>query len=266
MITFSIITITYNAARYISRTTESVLQQSYPHIEHILVDGASTDSTLTLEKEYKRRSDTSGSGHHVIISSEPDEGLYDAMNKGLGMATGDYVCFMNAGDTLHRSNTIEAIVANTELGNTQISHQLLPAVLYGDTDIVDNEGMFLFHRRLSPPEHLSWLSFLHGMLVCHQAFYARTDIAQTIPYNTRYKYSADFDWCIQVMRKAQHNRLPIKNVHATVADYMQEGTTTAHHQESLRERYHIMCKYYGPFTTFLIHLWFVIRSVIKTRR
>ncbi|MBL1935225.1 glycosyltransferase, partial [Klebsiella pneumoniae] len=78
-------------------------------------------------------------------------------------------CFLNAGDFLPAADTVSHIV---EMLNGQ-----LPAVLYGDTDIVDGEGRFLHHRRLSPPEKLSWKSFRQGMLVCHQAFYARTDFA-----------------------------------------------------------------------------------------
>jgi glycosyltransferase involved in cell wall biosynthesis len=263
MITFSIVTITYNAEKYIQRTYESVLQQSYPSIEHILVDGASTDNTLNIEKEYMEKSYAASNGHEVRIVCEPDNGLYDAMNKGLKMATGDYVCFLNAGDTLHDDNTIDTMVKNAELNEIQAEELPLPAVLYGDTNIVDDKGTFLFRRRLSPPENLTWRSFKYGMLVCHQAFYARTDIAKETPYNTNYKYSADIDWCIRIMQRAEQKGLLIKNTHATVADYMQEGTTTANHKKSLHERYQIMCNYYGSFNTFMMHAWFAIRKIIK---
>ena len=101
------------------------------------------------------------------------------------------------------------------------------------------------------------------MLVCHQAFYARTDIARQVPYDLSYRYSADVDWCIRVMRLAADLHLPLKNVHAVVANYLEEGTTTRHHRASLRERYHIMCKYYGRLSTMCMHLWFAIRNIIK---
>ena len=94
MIRISIVTITYNAARSLQRTLDSVRSQQYPHIEHLIIDGASKDDTVKIAEEYKKTSP-----HEVRIQSEPDKGLYDAMNKGLQKATGDYVVFLNAGDS-----------------------------------------------------------------------------------------------------------------------------------------------------------------------
>ena len=138
-----------------------------------------------------------------------------------------------------------------------------PAVLYGDTDIVDGEGRFLHHRRLAPPEHLTWKSFRHGMLVCHQAFYARTDFAIATPYNQKYRYSADVDWCIRIMKAAAKENVPLLNLHMVVANYTEEGQTTIHHRESLIERYKVMESHYGRISTFLMHCWFAVRAVFK---
>ena len=102
---------------------------------------------------------------HTVVS-EPDRGLYDAMNKGIRLATGDYVCFLNAGDELHEDDTLQLIV-HSLAGLSE-----LPDVIYGRTAIVDREGHFLRMRRLEPPENLTWRSFRQGMLVCHQAFFA----------------------------------------------------------------------------------------------
>lgn len=263
MIKFSIITITYNAAPVFSRTADSVLHQHYRNVEHIIIDGASTDKTLALAKDYMERSYAASNGHDIRIVSEPDNGIYDAMNKGVAQASGDYICFLNAGDSLPSADTLDKIVANADLSKTQAEGFPLPAVLYGDTHVVDGDGRFLHRRRLSPPEHLTWRSFRHGMLVCHQAFYVRTDIAREVPYNLQYKYSADVDWCIRIMRLAGERGLQLKNVHAVLANYLQEGTTTRHHKESLKERFHIMCHYYGSFSTVCMHLWFAVRNIIK---
>ena len=168
MIKFSIVTITFNAEGALPRTLESVLRQGYPAIEHLIVDGASADGTLGVAYDYKRRSDSAANGHAVAISSEPDRGLYDAMNKGLARATGDYVCFLNAGDYLPATDTI-GLLARTAASAMDAGGGL-PAVIYGDTDIVDDAGRYLGPRRLRPPRNLSWRSFRHGMLVCHQAF------------------------------------------------------------------------------------------------
>lgn len=263
MIKFSIITITYNAAPVFSRTADSVLHQHYRNVEHIIIDGASTDKTLALAKDYMERSYAASNGHDIRIVSEPDNGIYDAMNKGVAQASGDYICFLNAGDSLPSADTLDKIVANADLSKTQAEGFPLPAVLYGDTHVVDGDGRFLHRRRLSPPEHLTWRSFRHGMLVCHQAFYVRTDIAREVPYNLQYKYSADVDWCIRIMRLAGERGLQLKNVHAVLANYLQEGTTTRHHKESLKERFHIMCHYYGTFSTMCMHLWFAVRNIIN---
>lgn len=263
MIKFSIITITYNAAPVFSRTADSVLHQHYRNVEHIIIDGASTDKTLALAKDYMERSYAASNGHDIRIVSDPDNGIYDAMNKGIAQASGDYICFLNAGDSLPSADTLDKIVANADLSKTQAEGFPLPAVLYGDTHVVDGDGRFLHRRRLSPPEHLTWRSFRHGMLVCHQAFYVRTDIAREVPYDLQYKYSADVDWCIRIMRLAGERGLQLKNVHAVLANYLQEGTTTRHHKESLKERFHIMCHYYGSFSTVCMHLWFAVRNIIK---
>ena len=256
------VTITYNAAKVLQRTLDSVQEQDYPDIVHLIIDGASTDDTLKIVDDYVARSNAAGNGHRIQVTSEPDKGIYDAMNKGLRSLDGDYVCFLNAGDFLPSSDTVSRII-ETITQHPSASSQQLPAVLYGDTDIVDGEGRFLHHRRLAPPEKPSWKSFRQGMLVCHQAFYARTDFAIATPYDMQYRYSADVDWCIRVMKAAAKENVPLLNLHMVVANYTQEGQTTLHHRESLWERYRVMEHHYGRLQTFLLHCWFAVRSLIK---
>ena len=250
----SVVTITYNAEAVLQRTLDSVLSQSYPYVEHLIIDGASKDGTLALAEQYREESTEKAASHEVVIQSEPDHGIYDAMNKGLQKATGDYVLFLNAGDTLPATDTLELVMDKAGDG---------VGVLYGNTDVVDGEGNFLYHRRLQPPERLSWRSFRQGMLVCHQAFYARTEIAQNNPYDLQYRFSADVDWCIRVMKEAERRGLQLVNLHTVVANYLEEGATTKNHKASLRERYLVMQRHYGVVQTFLLHCWFVVRAVIS---
>lgn len=240
---FSIITVTYNAAAVIEDTLQSVITQTYKNIEYIIVDGASTDRTMEIIGRYRK--------HIHTVVSEPDRGLYDAMNKGIRLATGDYVCFLNAGDELHEDDTLQLIV-HSLTGLTG-----LPDVIYGRTAIVDEEGHFLRMRRLEPPENLTWHSFRQGMLVCHQAFFARRDHA--VPYDLRYRFSADFDWCIRVMKQSQ----TLHNTRLTLIDYLNEGMTTRNHRASLAERFRIMCRHYGYVQTALLHLKFALRLLYK---
>ena len=257
MVVFSIITCTYNAESVLQRTLDSVLEQTYSHVEHIIVDGASTDATLNMVEAYKQKSDAEDWCHEVRVKSEPDRGLYDAMNKGIQRATGQYVLFLNAGDTFPSADTLELVAESVGEGEEP------PAVLYGDTDVVDDEGRFLRHRRLSPPRRLTWRSFMKGMLVCHQAFYARTDLAKVTPYDLHYRFSADVDWCIRIMRLARRRRLPMRNVGAVVVNFLDGGMTTTNHRASLKERFHVMAHHYGFVPTVIMHAWFVVRSLFK---
>lgn len=239
---FSVITVCYNAEATIEDTIQSVISQTYHHVEYIIVDGASKDRTMDIVNRYRE--------HIAIIVSERDKGLYDAMNKGIGLATGDYLCFLNAGDSFHEDDTLQQMVHS-------IHTPQLPDVLYGETELVDHEGHFLRMRRLSAPEVLTWKSFRQGMLVCHQAFFPRRDLV--MPYDLRYRFSADFDWCIKIMKKSK----VLHNTHLTLIDYLAEGMTTRNHKASLKERFSIMARHYGWTSTLAFHLWFVLRLLLK---
>lgn len=253
----TVATVTYNAATLIARTIASVEAQDYPYVEHLVIDGNSTDDTLTQIHHYQERNSIAAVQHEVACLSEPDEGLYDAMNKALREASGDYILFLNAGDTLHDEHTLSHIAACA-------SEDVRPAVIYGETDLYDTQGHFVRHRRLSPPPKLNWRSFKQGMLVCHQAFCARLDIAREQPYDLRYRFSADFDWCIRIMRQAARERLPLVSVGEVIAHYLDdEGTTKKNHKASLRERFRIMSSHYGFLPTAFRHLWFVARAFLK---
>ena len=253
----TIATVTYNAEATLERTLKSVASQDYARIEHLIIDGCSKDHTLSLVQRYVEENQAR---HSIRLVCEPDSGLYDAMNKALLAATGDYIVFINAGDSLHDTSTISSIAELT--GWVKGGHRH-PAILYGDTHIIDADGNFIRRRRLTPPENLTPDSFRNGMLVCHQSFYVRTDIAKQEPYNLDYRYSGDFDWCIRLIRRATKRRLKIVNTHLVLTDYLNEGMTTRNHQASLKERFRIMTHYYGWLPTVIRHFWFIIRAIIK---
>ncbi len=233
---FSIITITFNAAATLPATLKSVEQQSFTDYEYLVVDGASTDGTVAIAR---------ASSAVTSVTSEPDRGLYDAMNKGLRRVTGRYLIFLNAGDALHAPDTLQKIARSVE--------ETHPDIVYGETALVDAQRTFIAMRRLQAPDVLSVKSFRMGMLVCHQAFVVRRAIAPE--YDLHYRFSADYDWCIRCMQAAK----TITNTHEILIDYLNEGVTTANRKASLRERYVIMCRYYGTLPTFLRHLWFAVR-------
>lgn len=241
---FSIITVTYNAAQTLPYTLTSVEQQTFRDFEHIVIDGASTDSTVELIR------DAASHSPNMRYVSEPDKGIYDAMNKGMMLAKGQYLIFLNAGDSFHKPDTLARVAQAIAENDT-------PGIVYGQTQIVDSDRKRIGDRHLTAPEVLTYRSFASGMVVCHQAFVALARIAPL--YNLKYRFSADYDWCIQCL---QHSR---KNAYlpGILIDYLNEGVTTANFKRSLKERYRIMCHYYGTIPTTLRHLGFLVRHIFR---
>jgi glycosyltransferase involved in cell wall biosynthesis len=244
----SIITITYNAEKFLEKTILSVLAQTYPYIEYIIIDGKSKDGTLDIVKKYET--------HIATWISEPDKGIYDAMNKGLERATGEYVWFMNAGDEIFSPDTLAHIMS-------------LPTadVYYGETEFRDLVGKYLGLRSevtpLRLPARLTWKSLQMGLMVCHQAILVRKNIAPQ--YDLAHHYSADTDWVIRALKQAQS----ITNVQATVAVYLQGGFSRRNLRKSLLDRFAIMRKHYGLLHTLGSHVRIVWRSfwfLVKTRK
>ena len=236
---FSIITVTWNAAAVIAPTLDSVQRQTSSDYEMLLIDGASTDETLSMVRQ------ASIAGLRVF--SEPDKGLYDAMNKGIARAHGRYLIFLNAGDAF-ADDAVLARLARLATGN--------PGVIYGQTQLVDAGRNVVGKRHLTAPKRLTANSFLNGMVVCHQAFVARRDLVPQ--YDMQYRLSADYDWCIKVLRKSSHNAYAGE---APIISYLSDGMTTQHHRASLWERYLIMCHHYGRARATLSHLGFIPRYV-----
>lgn len=226
----SVITVVYNNVRDIERTLLSVLNQVYPHIEYIVIDGGSNDGTKEVIQKYQERI-----AHFV---SEPDRGIYDAMNKGLAVATGEYVLFMNSGDELYDASTVEAVFASGDDAD----------IYYGETEMFDDDWNSLGQRRHKAPDQFSWRSFRYGMNISHQAIYIRRSLTE--PYDDHYKLSADIDWILKAARKAHK----IVNTRRYVAKYLVGGMSKKRHLESLKERFQIFNEYYGTAYNVFNHL------------
>lgn len=231
----SIITVVFNAKVFLEKTIKSVISQTYPHIEYIIIDGDSSDGTQEVIKSYNDK-----------IScwlSEKDRGIYDAMNKGLSCATGDYVWFINAGDQIKDPDTLTTIIKN----DPSID------VYYGDTMLIDENDKFLGLRRLRPPDRLTWKSLGMGLVVCHQAIIIKHSLVRE--YNLKYKIAADFDWVMTALK----NSSEILNTRTILIRYLQEGFSRHHVAKALRERFVIMMKNYGLARTVYFHLRITFR-------
>lgn len=237
---FSIITITYNAAAELPPTMKSVSAQTFCDFEHLIIDGASKDETLDVARKLAT--------DRLKIVSEPDKGLYDAMNKGLRLAKGKYVLFLNAGDSFH-NNEVLAKYAHAAAND--------PDIIYADTIIVDGDRNVIGPRHLNAPARLTFDSFSRGMLVCHQAFMAKRAIAPL--YDLQYRFSADYNWTLECLKRTHADRCI--NLGAVAIDYLADGTTDKNKWKSLKERFIIMCRQYGTLKTVINHISFLGRAL-----
>ena len=244
----SIITITYNAEQFLERTIQSILAQTDQDFEYIIVDGKSKDGTLGIASTYKNRVNQ--------LISEPDKGLYDAMNKGLKLAKGDFVWFMNAGDEINDNQAVEKIYQ-------AISDKI--DVLYGDTFFVDDDGNIQGLRsEITPhglPKDLKWQDMKLGMLVCHQAFIARKSIA---PFYMKNNLSADIDWEIECLKRANK----VQYLDFVVAKYLTGGVSNQQLKRSLLDRYEVLKKHFGVVGAIIAHvqiLWRGVSLIAKKR-
>lgn len=233
----SVITVVYQAEKLLERTMESVLNQDYPNIEYIIVDGVSQDGTLEIIRRYDDRV--------AVWISEKDQGIYDAMNKGQNLATGDYLLFLNAGDEFFDPQVCTKIFTDFPEADAY----------YGETEIISEEGVLLGRRRLNIPEKLSWKSLQYGMVVCHQSFIVRRTLA--LPYNTEYRISADIDWVINSLKKGG----TFINTGIYISKFLEGGMSNQQMKRGLIERYHILRHHFGFIPNLLNHVYITFRLV-----
>lgn len=213
----SVVTVTRNAAPLLSKTIESVASQDYENIEYIVVDGASTDDSVDIIN----KSDCIGR-----FISEPDKGIYDAMNKGAAMATGEWILFMNAGDTFADSKTLRRLALEAES---------FPEadVIYGDVIRCGNEEDEIKVASDSLKGH--------RLAFCHQSVMCKRDDLLKIPFDISHRYSADFKFFKTLQRdgkKFHHARFP-------VARFDTSGVSTINRSKGLADNMKVILEVDG---------------------
>ncbi|MDC0387089.1 glycosyltransferase [Flavobacteriaceae bacterium] len=180
----SIITICFNSEKTIFKTLESVKKQSFSNIEHIIIDGASNDKTLEICKEYS---------NSIKIISEPDNGVYDAFNKGLKLATGEIIGFLNADDVFYSEKAVEDIVNAFSNNETDI--------VYGNLDYVNKEGKVI-RNWISKPYEKGLVK--KGWMPAHPTFYCKKEFYDRLGgYNDSFKIAGDFELCLRFLEVNQ---------------------------------------------------------------
>jgi len=240
-IKLSIVTITHNNLAGLLRTKKSI-DYANNSIEHIIIDGASDDGTLQILEQ---------SRSPVNWLSENDKGIYDAMNKGLARAQGDFVIFMNAGDTFYQKKTLPSVL--------KVLEKKQPDILYGETMCVNEHFKEIGIRsKITPkpfPESLNWQTVKMGMPVCHQSYIVKRELA---PQYISNNLSADIDWMIKTLKKAKK----VMRYDGIIASFELGGTSQKHRLKSLIDRWKIMCYHYGIFETIISHVRIVKRNIL----
>ena len=211
----SVVTVTYNCIGVLEDTLKSVISQEYSNVEYIVIDGKSSDGTLNLIDKYK--------DHISILVSEPDKGIFDAMNKAIKLVTGDWILFMNAGDTFADDNVLTSVFSNHIESNV--------GVVFGDAYFKRNSGLSLYH---GIPFYRNKDKY-KGMGICHQSIFVRADLAKLNPFKLSYKYTADYN----MMMSIYNNGYKFFETNVVISVYDLTGVSTLHCVDQFKEVYRI---------------------------
>lgn len=236
----SIVTVTYNCENEIEDTIKSVVSQTYDNIEYLVIDGNSKDKTLSIIERYKQQIS--------VCVSEPDKGIFDAMNKAIDLATGKWILFMNAGDSFVENTVIEQVFKNNV-------YEENVGVIYGDAYFVKGDSKKVFK---SKPFYLEKTKY-RGMGICHQSIFCRTDLAKSIKFDLKYKYAADYNMIMQIYNKGYD----FYNLNTTIANYDLTGFSTNNCISQFKEVASI-CNVSNKSITYFIQYNIVLKRKLKT--
>lgn len=207
----SIITVVYNYPVGLEETIQNIIGQTYQNIEYIIVDGASSDNTLTIIKKYEK--------YLSCWISEPDKGIYDAMNKGLQLASGSWVNFMNAGDKFYATTTLSDLFLN-------ISYPRNLGFLYGNHQADYQNG---YKREVEIGKEIHPLV---GMPFCHQSTFVRLSLHQEILFDTNYKFAADYQFFLKLISR----NIPFQYIPKLISSIETSGTAEINIIKTFKEQ------------------------------
>jgi glycosyltransferase involved in cell wall biosynthesis len=194
----SVITVVFNGEQYIEETILNVLSQTYTNVEYLIIDGGSSDGTLNIIKKHQQK---------IKLISEPDHGIYDAMNKGVSLSSGDWIIFINAGDSFYEQETLEKL-------NSFIQSNYATDLIFGDVNMVLSNGKSqkrILHNKIL---------FLVRNMICHQCILYSKNIFNDIGlFDTKYKLSSDFEHFI----RARSFPKKILKINEVIANYSLDG-------------------------------------------
>ena len=236
----SVVTVCYNAVRDIEKTILSVINQTYPNIEYIIIDGGSKDGTMDIVNRYKDKID--------VIVSEPDKGIYDAMNKGIDRATGEWINFMNAGDCFVDDYVVEKLYKEEY-------HEKV-TVIFGNQRTLQGNRWVSVHPK--PFYEITGMKVFHGKGICHQCMFLRYSVVKENPFSLRYPICDDFYQVFNIHKKYP-GTFCYKDI--DVANFDSEGYSCTHKEQAYYENF---CIIHGDKTynkMFLVKVFSIMRCV-----
>ncbi len=240
----SVITVCYNAEEFIENAINSVLNQIYKNIEYIIIDGASTDNTVLIINKYKSKI--------ALFLSEPDNGMYEAMNKGITAATGDILYFLNSDDTFYDEYVIENIVkVFQKTGDVDL--------IYGPIIIKNSLTNESF---MKPHDHVTKSFFIYDA-ICQQGIFYKADVFKKCgQFDTTYRIVGDYEWVLRAFYKYNIQRQYYENI---IAIFRNGGMSSSDEFYSLhnKERQKVMKDYFNKFTIFKSNFIFFSERVLK---
>lgn len=216
----TVVTVVYNGAATLEQTIQSVVNQTYDNVEYIIVDGASTDGTLDIVRKYEDKID--------YWQSEPDKGIYDAMNKGLDFAGGDFLIFMGADDIFYENSVLVQVVA-------EIKNSARERIYYGDVILSSNKERY--------DGFFSSVKMAHKN-ICHQAIFYPKKVYKKKYYDTSYKYFADYVYNIKLFKQ-------MKYINVIVSKYNDSGISSQSIDKKFRRNIYFLVPIYLGFPAFL---------------
>ncbi len=243
----SVITVVLNAKDHIENTILSVIEQSYPNIEYIVIDGGSTDETLDIIEKYRNKISK--------IISEPDNGIFDAMNKGIELATGDYINFMNAGDSFYSNNVIETVFSQANLSSD---------IIYGDTLVNFQIGTYSCQKIISaPPVNADFWKWFP----CHQSCFTKIHYLKNNKFDPKHKQFADYALLLDFK---YNQNLKFQKQNLVIARYLGGGISSMNVFENPRfstlkkriDKWRLVSKYVNSPKMYLYNFLLCLRTFI----
>ncbi len=223
---FTVITIACNEENNMAETVQSVLEQDYQNLEYLIIDGKSSDSTVVIAEKLAKES-----ARNVRIYSEDDFGIYNAMNRGIVRASGDYVIFMNAGDSFNDNRVLSSMAEQIKkCGN---------AIYFGQAYLMRNGKHIGINNNLSEHGLLKFNSLMKGRMPIHQSIAAPLSALKKHCFNENYKIRSDYDWLLKCCK----DRIKFINLNLVVCKYDSSGVSArAKYKKCMKEETKIIRK------------------------